>query len=187
MRVLVACEFSGIVRDAFIRRGHDAVSCDLKPSLRPGPHFQRDIRSLLDVPNAWDLMVAFPPCIYLTVANAPWGKFPAHLQEEALAFVAFLMNAPVERICIENPLGAINSRIRKCDQYIHPFMFGHPYRKRTCLWLTNLPLLHPTKMVEPTKSWVNSCDNTKNSDERLLTFDGVAAAMAEQWGRLENQ
>ena len=154
MRVLVACEYSGTVRDAFIRAGHDAMSCDLLPTDAPGPHYQGDIRDLL-APGWWDLMIAHPPCTYLSVSGMHWttrGLRDPRLTEEALAFVRLLMDAPVERIAIENPRSIISTRIRPKDQSVQPHEYGHDASKDTWLWLKNLPQLKPTKYVEP--RWV---------------------------------
>lgn len=150
MRVLVACEYSGRVRDAFIRAGHDAMSCDLLPTDAPGPHYQGDVRDILG--NGWDLMIAHPPCTYLSVSGMHWttrGLRDPQLTEDALDFVKLLMDAPIERIAIENPVSIISSRIRKPDQIIQPYEHGHDASKKTCLWLKNLPLLVPTQLVEP--------------------------------------
>src|SRR5574337_1850262 len=144
MKVLVACEFSGVVREAFTRRGHYAVSCDYLPSDLPGIHYQGDVRDLLN--KGWDLMIAHPPCTYLASSGLHWNaRRPerAALTEEALEFVKILMEAPIERIAIENPIGCISTRIRKPDQIIQPWMFGDDASKATCLWLKNLPLLKP--------------------------------------------
>ena len=181
MRVLVACEFSGIVRDAFIAAGHDAVSCDLLPSERPGPHVQGDVRELLG--DGWDLMVAFPPCTHLAVSGAKWFKFKRDLQAEALDFVRLLMGAPIPRIAVENPVSVISSQIRKPDQIVQPWMFGDGVQKTTCLWLTNLPRLVPTDIVKgrEQKVWREppSPDRWKI---RSRTYLGFARAMATQWG-----
>lgn len=150
MRVLVACEYSGTVRDAFRARGHDAMSCDLLPTDAPGPHYQGDVRDVLD--DGWDLMVAHPPCTYLSVSGMHWtrrGLRDAKLTEDALAFVRLLMDAPIARIAVENPVSIISSRIRKPDQTVQPWMFGHDASKKTCLWLKGLPPLRPTQIVEP--------------------------------------
>lgn len=150
MKVLVACEYSGRVRDAFRALGHDAMSCDLLPTDVPGPHYQGDVRDVLD--RGWDLMIAHPPCTYLCSSGLHWNKrVPgrAQLTEEALDFVRLLLDAPVERIAIENPIGCIGTRIRKPDQTIQPWQFGEDASKATCLWLKNLPPLKPTKLVEP--------------------------------------
>ena len=204
MRVLVACEFSGTVRDAFIREGHEAMSCDLLPSESSGPHHQGDVRNVLG--NRWDLMIAHPPCTYLAVSGMHWttrGMRDPQLTEDALGFVRLLMNAPIKRICVENPVSVISSRIRKPDQIIQPYEYGHDASKKTCLWLKNLPKLQPTKMIEPrivttpsgktAKRWGNQCSNygqdslPPSPDRwklRSATYLGIAEAMAKQWGRL---
>jgi len=195
VRVLVACEFSGIVRDAFRARGHDAWSCDLLPCERPGPHIRGDILRYVVYgggPSAtpvlydrWDLMVAFPPCTHLAVSGARWFKDKAREQAEALAFVRALMDAPVPRIAIENPVGVISTRLRKPDQIIQPWQFGHGEVKATCLWLKGLPKLTPTNVVEGRTARVHreppGPDRWKN---RSRTYQGIADAMAEQWGPL---
>jgi hypothetical protein len=149
MKVLVACEFSGIVRDAFIAKGHNAESCDLLPTERHGPHFQCDIIDLLSYTmfQKWDLMIAHPPCTHLAVSGARWFKDKLYEQKLALDFVQQLMDADIPKICIENPVSIISSRIRKPDQIIQPWMFGEPFQKTTCLWLKNLPKLKPTKIM----------------------------------------
>jgi hypothetical protein len=150
MRVLVACEYSGTVRDAFRELGHDALSCDLLPTERPGPHHQGDVRDLLH--EGWDLMVAHPPCTYLSASGLHWNtRTPgrAALTEEALEFVRLLLEAPIPRVALENPVGCISTRIRPPDQTVQPWQFGHDASKATCLWLRNLPTLRPTKFVEP--------------------------------------
>ena len=156
MRVLVACEFSGIVRDAFIARGHDAVSCDLLPTERPGPHIQGDVLELLG--DGWDLMVAHPPCTHLAVSGARWFKDKRVEQAEALDFVRALLTAPIPRIALENPVSIISSRIRKPDQIIQPYWFGHGETKTTCLWLKGLPKLQPTDLVVP--EWAVKADGS---------------------------
>jgi site-specific DNA-cytosine methylase len=185
MKVLVACEYSGTVRDAFIERGHDAVSIDLLPTDKPGPHIVGDVRAL-DL-SAFDLLIAFPPCTHLAVSGARW--FPAKRadgrQQAALDFVRFLMDAPVPHIAIENPVSIISSAIRKPDQTIQPWQFGHGEVKRTCLWLKNLPKLTPTDVVEGREPRIwklpPSADRWKL---RSQTYPGIAAAMADQWGGL---
>ena len=150
MRVLVACEYSGIVRDCFASLGHDAMSCDLLPTEKPGRHHQGNVLDIIGL--GWDLMIAHPPCTYLSVSGMHWtvrGLRDPKLTEDALDFVRTLMNAPIKRICIENPVSVISSRIRKSDQVIHPYQFGHDASKSTCLWLKNLPLLKPTQFIEP--------------------------------------
>lgn len=181
MRVLVACEFSGTVRDAFRALGHDAMSCDLLPSERPGPHYQGDVRDVLGA--GWDLMVAHPPCTHLAVSGARWFAAKRCEQEEALAFVRLLLDAPIPRIALENPVSVISSRIRKPDQTIQPWQFGHGETKATCLWLTGLPPLVPTDIVEGREARVwKMGPSPERWRERSRTFPGIAAAMAAQWG-----
>jgi len=183
MRVLVACEFSGIVRDAFLARGHDALSCDLLPSDRPGPHYQGDVLDLLHQPAKFDLMIAHPPCTHLAVSGARWFKDKVQEQLDALAFVRTLMDAPVHSICIENPVSVISSKIRKPDQVIQPWMFGHGETKATCLWLKNLPLLTPTNRVMGRENKVHNYGPSPDRWKlRSTTFQGIANAMASQWG-----
>jgi hypothetical protein len=199
MRVLVACEFSGVVREAFRKRGHEAVSCDLLPAEDNSPHhIQGDVLPVLL--EGWDLRIAHPPCTYLCSSGLHWNKRRpgrAEKTEEALQFVRELLNAPIERIALENPIGCISSRIRKPDQIIQPFLFGHDASKATCLWLKNLPGLANTTFIEPRiingkKRWANMTDSGQNklgpSDtrwaERSRTYEGIAEAMAEQWGKL---
>lgn len=182
MRVLVACEFSGVVRDAFIARGHDAWSCDLLPSETPGQHIQGDVIELLHKDVAWDLMIAFPPCTYLAVSGARWFKGREQNQDDALWFVRRLMAAPIWQIAVENPISVISTHIRKPDQIVQPWMFGHPETKATCLWLKKLPKLEPTDIVEGRTARVHreppSPDRWKN---RSRTLPGLARAMSEQW------
>jgi site-specific DNA-cytosine methylase len=181
MRVLVACEFSGVVRDAFRARGHEALSCDLLPTETPGPHYQGDVRDILA--DGWDLMVAHPPCTHLAVSGARWFTEKAREQEEALEFVRVLLTAPIPRICLENPVSIISSRIREPDQIIQPWEFGHGETKATCLWLKNLPPLRPTKIVEGREQRIHLMPPGPDRwRERSKTFSGVAEAMAEQWG-----
>lgn len=191
MRVLIACEYSGTVRDAFIRAGHDAVSCDLLPTEKPGPHYEGDVFDIIG--DGWEMMIAHPPCTHLAVSGARWFGEKRQQQKNALDFVRRLMDAPIPRICIENPVSIISSRIRKPDQIIQPYMFGHEATKTTCLWLKNLPLLAPTDVVEKgerhvTKSgkslpkWYNLPPSPDRWKERSRTFEGIAEAMAAQWG-----
>lgn len=194
MRVLIACEFSGTVRDAFRARGHDAWSCDLLPcDSDPTWHIQGDVLNILN--DGWDLMVAHPPCTDLAVSGARWFKDKVVEQEAALQFVRDLMAAPIKKKAIENPVSIISSRIRKPDQIIQPYWFGHDASKKTCLWLEGLPLLKPTQWVEPRlvnglQRWSNQTDSGQNrlppSEDRWKirseTFSGIANAMAEQWG-----
>ncbi len=183
MRVLVACEFSGIVRDAFAARGHDAWSCDLLPTEKPGNHIQGDVREVLN--NGWDLMIAHPPCTHLAVSGARWFKEKRVEQDNAVRFFADLLKARIKRIAIENPIGIISTRIRKPDQIIQPWQFGHGETKATCLWLCGLPKLVPTNIVEGRTARVHreppGPDRWKN---RSRTYTGIAEAMASQWGTL---
>lgn len=182
MRVLVACEFSGIVRDAFLRQGHDAISCDLLPSERPGPHIIDDVRNLQLA--YYDLMVAFPPCTYLTNAGARWWVTRQQEQQEALTFFAHLLSAPTEKIAIENPQGIVSTKIRQPDQYIEPWYFGEPHTKKTGLWLKNLPKLRATNVVPYALGIFhhNLGPSTYRWKLRSRTPYGIASAMAEQWG-----
>jgi nitrogen fixation protein len=195
-RVLVACEYSGTVRDAFIALGHDAMSCDLLPTDSPGPHYQGSVLDILN--NGWDLMIAHPPCTYLSVSGMHWttrGIRDPLLTEDALRFVTTLLAAPIPKIALENPVSVISSRIRKPDQIIHPHEYGHDASKKTCLWLKNLPHLVPTehippRVVEGKKRWGNQTDSGQNTlvpsadrwKIRSTTYKGIAAAMAAQWG-----
>jgi site-specific DNA-cytosine methylase len=182
MRVLVACEFSGIVRDAFIARGNDAWSCDLLPTEKPGPHYQGDIFNVFG--DKWDLLVAHPPCTHLAVSGARWFKEKREEQESALEFVRLLLYAPIPRIALENPISIISTRIRKPDQIIQPWMFGHPETKATCLWLKNLPKLVPTNIVDGRDNRVHrEPPGPERWKNRSRTLQGIANAMAEQWGR----
>lgn len=181
MRILVACEFSGVVRDAFAARGHIAQSCDLLPSETPGLHAVADVRKLLNCD--WDLMIAHPPCTHLAVSGARWFKEKKAEQEEALEFVRTLLDAPIPRIALENPISIISSKIRKPDQIVQPWMFGHGETKATCLWLQNLPPLRPTNVVEGRQPRVHyASPGPDRWKERSRTLPGIAAAMAEQWG-----
>lgn len=190
MRVLIACEFSGRVRDAFIKKGHDAISCDLLPSDIPGPHYQGDVCEIIN--QKWDLMIAHPPCTHLAVSGAAWFKYKQKEQTEALEFVRLLLNAPIEKIALENPISIISSRIRKPDQIIQPWMFGHETTKATCLWLKNLPKLRPTNIVgkgqrkyyasgKSSPLW-HANTGGGMGQKRSITFRGIADAMADQWG-----
>lgn len=200
MRVLVACEYSGRVREAFKARGHYALSCDLLPTETPGNHYQGDVRDVLS--DGWDVLIAHPPCTYLTVAGVRWLYHPddKHLptnerrphpnypnrrrdQADALEFVRLLMDAPVDRIAIENPVSVISSHIRKPDQVIQPWQFGHGETKATCLWLKNLPALVPSCIVSGREARVHMMPPGPDRwKERSRTYEGVAAAMAGQWG-----
>jgi len=184
MKILIACEYSGTVRDAFIQRGHDAMSCDLLPTDVPGPHYQGDVRDILN--DDWDMMIAHPPCTYLCSSGLHWNNrrpWRAAQTEEALEFVQLLLEANIAKIALENPIGCISTRIRKPDQTVQPWQYGHGEVKATCLWLKNLSKLNPTNIVdgrEP-RMWKlpPSADRWKIRSE---TYKGIAEAMAEQWG-----
>jgi site-specific DNA-cytosine methylase len=192
VRVLIACEESGTVREEFRKRGHDAWSCDLKDTRIPGQHIKIDALRVayhgadIKLSSPWDLMIAHPPCTYLSVAGARW-KYEkpgwAEKQEAALAFVQALLDAPIKRIALEQPVSIVSTRIRKPDQYIQPWQFGHGETKKTCLWLKNLPLLVPTNVVEGREQriWKMGPSPTRRRD-RSVTYEGIAKAMAEQWG-----
>ena len=190
MRVLVACEYSGVVRDAFAAKGHDAWSCDILDSESEGQHIRGD--ALEELHKGWDLMIAHPPCTHLSVSGARWfteGKKPMFLRENALDFVKKLMAAPIDRICIENPVSVISSHIREADQTINPYQFGHKEYKRTCLWLKNLPLLKETdNVLEETRELPDKIANriwwlgSGKGKERSKFYTGIASAMADQWG-----
>jgi hypothetical protein len=193
LRVLVACEYSGRVRDAFTKMGHFAMSCDLLTSDAPGLHYQGDVFDIID--QGWDLMIAHPPCTYLSVSGMHWttrGLRDPQLTEDALLFVQLLMDAPIKHIAIENPISVISSRIRKPDQIIQPWWFGHDASKKTCLWLKGLPLLKPTNML-PGDAKTRRANQTVNGQNKLppskdrwklrsTTYQGIADAMAKQWG-----
>ena len=181
MRVLIACEFSGTVRDAFLRRGHDAVSCDLLPTDVPGPHYQGDVRDILNL--EWDLIIAHPPCTHLAVSGARWFHLKRQEQAEALDFVRLPLNAPCPRIALENPISVISSAVRKPDQIIQPWQFGHGEVKATCLWLKGLPLLQATRVVEGRVPAYHKAPDSKGRwKRRSKTYLGIAEAMSDQWG-----
>lgn len=197
MNVLVACEYSGRVRDAFTRRGHFAMSCDLLDTVSPGFHYKGDVRDILGLP--WDLLIAHPPCDYLCSSGMHWttrGLRDPQLTEDALDFAKLFLDAShIPHRAIENPIGCISTRVRKPDQIIHPHQFGHDASKATCLWLYGLPKLTHTHYIEPRivggkKRWGNQTDSGQNklppSDDRWKirseTYAGIAEAMAEQWG-----
>jgi hypothetical protein len=183
MRVLVACEFSGVVRDAFAALGHDAWSCDVIPSETPGQHYQGDVRDFLEA--GWDLLIAHPPCTHLAVSGARWFKGREKEQAEALDFVRKLMDAPIAHVCVENPVGVISSKIRKPDQIIQPWQFGHGETKATCLWLRNVPRLVPTLLVPGREPRVHHESPGKERwKNRSRTLQGIADAMAAQWGNV---
>ena len=211
MKVLVACEYSGVVRDAFIEKGHNAISCDILPSDSSfGTHYIGDVKDILH--DGWDLMIAHPPCTYLTVTGARWFYHPEdknlpydkrrphpmhpnrrQLQQEALNFVKILLDAPINKIAVENPVSVISTKIKKPTQIIQPYEYGHKTTKTTCLWLKNLQPLKPTNIVEP--EWVYTKNrrwskfyyetyklpNEEKAKARSKTFDGIAKAMASQW------
>jgi len=207
MKVLIACESSGTVRDAFRALGHDALSCDLLPSDNGGPHYRGDVKDILG--EGWDLMIAHPPCTYLSVSGMHWttrGLRDPKLTEDALDFVRLLMAAPIPRICIENPVSIISTRIRKPDQIIQPWHFGDDASKKTCLWLKGLPKLNNEDRSKWIKGrivgedkrgrtivrWANQCDSGQNKlgpsadrwKERSKTYQGIANAMAQQWSNI---
>ncbi len=180
MKVLVACEFSGIVRDAFKARGHDAWSCDLLPTEQEGQHIQGNV---LDYLVGWDLMIAHPPCTHLAVSGARWFKDKRQEQADALDFVRALLDAPIPRIALENPVSVISTKIRKPDQIIQPWQFGHGETKATCLWLKGLPPLTPTDVVAGRENRVHRLPPGKDRWKlRSITYQGIADAMAMQWG-----
>jgi len=196
MRVLVACEYSGVVRDAFIRGGVEAMSCDLLPTETPGPHYQGDVRDVLDYP--WDLMIAHPPCTNLSVSGAKHfiGKRLNGSQQSGASFFIMLAKSNIPKICLENPVSVMSTLYGKPDQIIQPYQFGHTSRKTTCLWLKGLPKLQPTNIVEPE---IYVCKNGKTFSKdymvalkagnkrghlRSKTYQGIADAMADQWVNL---
>ena len=195
MRVLVACEYSGTVRDAFLKAGHDAISCDLLPTDVAGPHYQGNVMDIID--QGWDLMIAHPPCTYLCSSGLHWNKRRperAKQTEDALDFVRLLLAAPIPKIALENPIGCISTRIRPPDQTVQPWQYGHDASKATCLWLKGLPPLRPTGFVEPRTvngkfRWANQTDSGQNrlppsADRwkiRSETYSGIADAMVSQW------
>lgn len=203
MKILVACEFSGRVRDAFRKRGHDAWSCDLLPTELPGPHYESSIEHILQfTENEWDMMIAFPPCTHLCSSGARYWleKQKDGRQQQAITFFMYLFESSISKICCENPVGILSTIYRKPDQYIQPYQFGDPYIKKTGLWLKNLPLLEYTNIVEPIAHWHGGCRRggkkmdgsrtpcklptaLKYGKDRSITFNGIADAMAEQWGR----
>ena len=181
MKVLIACEFSGIVRDAFIERGHDAVSCDIIESERPGAHITGDVLHWLN--DGWDLMIAHPPCTHIAVSGARWFKYKQTEQKEAIKFFMDMINAPIEKICTENPVSIMSTVYRKPDQYIQPWQHGHGETKKTGLWLKGLPILKSSNIVEGRKPRVHYESPGQNRQKnRSRTYTGIAKAMAEQWG-----
>ena len=193
LKVLVACEFSGIVRDAFSRRGHITMSCDILPSERHGPHHEGDVLDFIENTDGWDLMIAHPPCDHLAVSGARWfpEKRADGRQQRAIKFFMDLVKAPIDRIAIENPVGIMSSVYRKPDQIIQPWQFGEDASKKTCLWLKGLPNLKPTKVItkdryaNQTKSGQNRLGpSPARAQERSRSYVGIAEAMADQWGRI---
>jgi hypothetical protein len=206
MRILIACEFSGTVRDAFIKAGHNAISCDIEPCDKPGPHIQDDVLNVIKFPNTWDMMIAHPPCTYLTVTGNKWFKpeykdrFPTREQDrkDGIEFFMALMNANIPKIAVENPIGIMSTTFRKPDQIIQPWQYGHEASKSTCLWLKGLPKLVPTNIVDKgefvtyksgkrmTKWYADaaSLSPKERAKVRNTTFQGIADAMAEQWGAI---
>ena len=181
MKVLIACEYSGRVRDAFIAQGHDAISCDLLPTDNPGPHYQGDVTAILN--NGFDLMIAHPPCTHLAVSGSRHFHRKQKEQKEALDFVRLLMDAPIDRWCIENPVSVISSAIRPSDQIIQPWEHGHGEVKSTCFWLKNLPKLKPSNCVEGREPKVHMMPPGPDRWKlRSTTYEGVALAMGQQWG-----
>jgi len=207
VRVLVACEFSGAVRDAFAKLGHDAWSCDLLPNETPGNHYQGSVLDIIG--GGWDLMIAHPPCTYLTLTGNKWFKpefadrFPNRHQQrqEAVDFFMLLANADIPKIAIENPIGVMSRIYRKPNQIIQPYEYGHETTKATCLWLKGLPNLKPTNIVSKGEVVISKSGNRMSrwyyetsklpikggirAKARSVTFQGIADAMADQWGRME--
>ena len=194
MKVLIACEYSGTVRDAFIAKGHEAISCDILPTDKPGPHYQGDVFDIID--DSFDLMIAHPPCTHLAVSGAAWFKYKEKEQKEALDFVQKLLDSPIQKIALENPVSVISTRIRKPTQIIQPWQFGEPFSKKTCLWLKNLEPLKPTNIVDKGEYTTYASGRTmptwyaeawklppaERAKLRSKTFQGIADAMADQWG-----
>ncbi len=181
MRILVACEFSGRVRDAFIARGHDARSCDLDPTEQPGPHYVGNVETLLG--NEWDMIIAFPPCRYLARSGAHLWKERRTEQEDAAEFFLRFIANRCQRVCVENPIGIMSTLYRKPDQIIQPWQFGHGETKATCLWLKGLPKLVPTNVVDGRVSATSKYrPSPTRPRDRSRTFTGIASAMADQWG-----
>ena len=181
MKVLIACEFSGIVRDAFRTRGHDAISCDLLPTEKPGPHIQDDVTYIIH--RGWDMVIAHPPCRFLAVSGARWWKDRQDEQQRAIKFFMMLALMDAPSTCVENPVGIMSTAWRKPDQYIQPWQFGHGETKKTGLWLHGLPKLKPTHVVEGREARIHKMPPSKNRSRlRSITYQGIADAMAEQWG-----
>jgi len=202
MKILIACEFSGTVRKAFAAKGHDAWSCDIEPTDIPGNHYQGDVMDIIN--DGWDMMIAHPPCTYLTVTGNKWFKpeykdrFPTRQQDrqDAIDFFMSLVNAPIDKIAIENPIGIMSTVYKKPNQIIHPWQFGHEASKSTCLWLKGLSNIEPTNIVDKgefvtyksgkrmTKWYADAASKSPQERAKIrnTTFQGIANAMAEQWG-----
>jgi site-specific DNA-cytosine methylase len=181
MKILIACEYSATVREAFRLAGHDAMSCDLLPTEIPGNHYQGDVFDIIN--DGWDMMIAHPPCTHLSVSGARWFKDKQKEQNEALRFVSDLMSADIPRICIENPISIISTKIRKPDQIIQPWQFGHGETKATCLWLKGLPKLQPSNIVDGRENRIHKMSpGPERGKLRSITYRGIAEAMVEQWG-----
>ncbi len=181
MKILIACEFSGVVREVFKTKGHDVWSCDLFPTEIKGNHIQCDVLEILN--DGWDMMIAHPPCTHLAVSGARWFKDKAIEQQEAINFFMKLVNAPIDKIAIENPISIMSTHYRKPDQIIQPWQFGHGETKATCLWLKGLPLLQPTDIVDGREQRIHKMPPSKDRGKlRSITYKGIAKAMANQWG-----
>lgn len=181
IKILIACEFSGIVRDAFLKKGHDVWSCDLIETEKKGNHFLCNVLKIIN--QNWDMMIAHPPCTHLAVSGARWFKNKKQEQKDAIDFFMKLINAPIKKICVENPISIMSTKYKKPNQIIQPWQFGHGETKATCLWLKNLDKLKPTKIVEGRLSRIHQMAPSKNRSKlRSITYQGIADAMVEQWG-----
>jgi len=181
MKILIACEYSGIVRNAFAKKGHNVISCDILPTESPGQHYCGDVLDIID--DKWDMMIAFPPCTHLAVSGARWFKTKQIQQKMAIEFFLRLVSANIEKIAIENPISIMSTKYRKPDQIIQPWQFGHGETKATCLWLKNLPKLVPTKIVDGREQRIHKMPPSPQRGKlRSKTYQGIADAMAEQWG-----
>ena len=184
MKVLVACEFSGVVRRAFRKRGHDAWSCDLLPSDDGGEHLQRDLLYIFKQGFLWDLIIAHPPCTHIAVCGAKYFKEKREdgRQKQAIDFFMACINAPADKVCVENPISIMSTVYRKPDQIVQPWQFGHGETKATCLWLKGLPKLVPTNVVDGRESRIHKMPPSKDRGRlRSITYQGIADAMASQW------
>lgn len=183
MRVLIACEFSGIIREAFSKKGHETYSCDLDDTEIPGLHLKCDVREIIH--DNWDLIIAHPPCTHLAISGARWFKDKREEQIKAIEFFMLFAKLKGIKLCIENPVSIMSTHWKKPTQIIQPYQFGHPEEKKTCLWLKNLPKLKPTKIVPPGISRIHYMPRYKfksRAKERSRTYTGIAEAMANQWG-----